>query len=159
MSKNIWCWGNHTQGVKDCWTAEGVNCRLAENISSTRSKQSYTGFVFFFFLDSSTWQVKVREGKNSVLIGRKPKPAGKDYMTKSGSKRETVSCCGGIWTAPAGWHSCQGLMAAASSCGASKDEGFLKAVNHEGTAVRWEHKVDVRPRWNVLGDGSPKVLC
>lgn len=112
-----------SKGLLDCWGSQLSSCRKH---FFYEVKAKLYGF-FFFFLDSSTWQVKVREGKNSVLIGRKPKPAGKDYMTESGSKQETVSCCGGIWTAPAGWRSCQGLMAAASSCGASKDEVFFES--------------------------------
>lgn len=39
----------------------------------------------------------------------------KRRMAESGNKSETAPCCGGVWTAPAGRLSHQGLMAVASS--------------------------------------------
>lgn len=106
-----------------------------------------------FVLDSSTWQVKVERGRIHYWYVRNQNRQEKTTWPRVEANRK-------------------GLRAVVASGQPGQDDSharvwrqrhllvellkikFLKAVNHERTAVQWEHKVDMRPQ---TGTSQEKV--
>lgn len=101
--------------------------------------------VCLFVLDSSTWQVKVERERIHYWCVRNQNRQGKTTWPRVEANRK-------------------GSRAVAASGQPGQDDSharvwrqrhllvellkmkFLKAVNHERTAVQWEHEVDARPQ-------------